>query len=331
VKLTRSDTSTSGCLVGRGCAVSNADEGSARGASARRLRRASIRQDRSVHSLSRRAFLVASGSLLVAAACGSDDSGDSDGGTAGAPEDLTAGKVSIDPYVSSDPQRLAFVVFENDGDFAGGAAATVAFKAPGQASFATPMPAALHTAGLPDKRGVYVVETPLPRAGVWYSQVGIDGEELEVPFEVPETSLVVTPGQAAPRAPSPTLADPLGVDPICTQDPPCPLHAVSLAHTVGSGRPVAVMFATPARCQTMYCGPVLTQLLDVMEPYRDRIEFVHVEIYRNATSDELVPTVEAWGLPGEPWLFGLDGAGNVVGRLDGAFASDEVTALLDRL
>ena len=32
---------------------------------------------------------------------------------------------------------------------------------------------------------------------------------------------------------------------------------------IGSGKPVAVMFATPARCQSLYCGPVLDELLDV--------------------------------------------------------------------
>ena len=100
---------------------------------------------------------------------------------------------------------------------------------------------------------------------------------------------------------------------------------------IGSGKPVAVMFATPARCQTMYCGPVLTELLGVMAPYRDRVEIVHVEIYKDQTSDALVPTVDAWKLPGEPWLFGIDGAGTVVGRLDGAFGTDEVQDLLGRL
>ena len=63
----------------------------------------------------------------------------------------------------------------------------------------------------------------------------------------------------------------------------------------------------------MYCGPVLTELLGVMAPYQDRVQIVHVEIYKDQTSDALVPTVDAWALPGEPWLFGIDGAGTVVG------------------
>jgi hypothetical protein len=284
-----------------------------------------------MQSLSRRGFLVATGTLLAAAACGS---GSSDGGTSGGVDDpnaLTAGKVSIEPYVSTEPQRLAFVVFRNNGDFAAGAPMQVALKGPGDSAYGRPVAAVLHTEGLPKKRGVYVVDTPLPGSGIWKAQLTIAGSELEVPFEVNATPLVVTPGGAAPRVASPTTVDTLGVNPLCTEDPPCPLHTVSLDQVVGAGKPVAVMFATPARCQTQYCGPVLTELLGVMAPYQADIEIVHVEIYRDQTSDALVPTVEAWGLPGEPWLFGIDGTGTVVGRLDGAFGRDEVTGLLDRL
>ena len=38
--------------------------------------------------------------------------------------------------------------------------------------------------------------------------------------------------------------------------------------------------------------------------YSDRIDFVHVEIYENNQTTDVVPTVSAWRLGGEPWLFG---------------------------
>ncbi len=281
--------------------------------------------------LSRRAFLATTGTLLAAAACSSGNSGSDASGGVDDPNALTAGKVSIEPYVSSDPQRLAFVVFRNNGDFAAGPPMQVALKGPGDSAFGSTVTADLHTEGLPNKRGVYVVDTPLPGSGIWESKLTIVGTELTVPFEVTATPLVVTPGGAAPRVASPTTVDTLGTNPLCTQDPPCPLHTVSLDQVLGSGKPVAVMFATPARCQTQYCGPVLTELLGVMAPYQTDVEIVHVEIYRDQTSDALVPTVDAWALPGEPWLFGIDGTGAVVGRLDGAFGTDEVTGLLDQL
>ena len=85
---------------------------------------------------------------------------------------------------------------------------------------------------------------------------------------------------AAPRAASPTTADTLGVDPICTRDPACPLHTQSLSTVIGAGKPVAALFATPARCQSKYCAPVLDEFLDVIKGYGDRIVPVHTEIYQ---------------------------------------------------
>lgn len=286
-----------------------------------------------MRGMSRRSFLTTGGTLLAATAVvacgGGDDSGPT--GAAGDRTGLTAGHVSIEPYVSSQPQRLAFAVFRQNGDFAAGPPVTVAMRGPSDTAYAAPVAATLHTEGLPKRRGVYVTQPVLHEPGIWRARLAIGGTPVTVPFEVTATPLVVTPGGQAPRAASPTTTDQLGVSPICTESPMCPLHTVSLDRAIGTGRPVAVMFATPARCQTQYCGPVLTELLGVTGPYQDAVDLVHVEIYKDATSDQLVPTVDAWGLPGEPWLFGIDGSGTVVGRLDGAFGTDEVTALLDRL
>jgi hypothetical protein len=123
----------------------------------------------------------------------------------------------------------------------------------------------------------------------------------------------------------------MGVDPICTRNPVCPLHSKSLSALIGHGRPVAVMFATPARCQTRYCGPVLDSMLPLVKTYEEHIDFVHVEIYKNNQTSDVIPTVDAWGLGGEPWLFGVDKSGKVTARLDGAFDQTEMQTLLDDL
>ena len=194
------------------------------------------------------------------------------------------------------------------------------------------MKAPLDRAGLPKGRGVYVTGPVLDTAGVWDDvEVKAQGERIPFTFQVNAAAVAPIVGQAAPRAASPTASDTLGVNPICTRQPMCPLHTVSLASVIGTGKPVAVMFATPARCQTQYCGPVLDEMLKIMAPYQDRITFVHVEIYQELTGTALVPTVTAWHLASEPWLFGVDGAGVIQSRLDGAFGGDEMQVLLDRL
>jgi len=283
-------------------------------------------------ALSRRNFLTGLGMAglggAVLAACG----GGSDGAGEGQDEDgeLSALRVSSDLYASTSPQRFAFAIARGSA-YASGPTAKILFKPPGgTAGPATD--ATLHAEGLPKGRGVYVVETALPTAGIWDATVEVDGEAAPLPFQVAALASAPTVGAAALRVPSPTTANPLNVDPLCTLDGgPCAMHAVSLDQVVGSGRPVIVSFSTPARCQTRYCGPTLEQVLEVRRTYESKIAFVHVEIYERPTGPTTVSTVKAWNLPTEPWLYAINGAGTIVGRLDGAFDRSEIKSLADRL
>lgn len=282
-------------------------------------------------SLSRRSFLAATGGLLLASACGSGSSNGNATSSGVRTNGMNAGTLSIEPYVSSAPERLAFTIADDKGRWIGGPPATLAVRPPSGASSA-PMPTTLHADGLPKGRGVYVADIPITSAGIWSAVVRVQGRaDADLHWQATATPQVPTPGSKAPRTPSPTTTNTMGVDPLCTRQPACPLHMVSLDQAVATGKAVAVMFATPARCQSRYCGPVLDQLLAVKGAYQDHIHLIHVEIYKDSTSDALVPTVEQWNLPGEPWLFGIDHTGTVAGRLDGAMGTDEVRALLDKL
>ncbi len=283
-------------------------------------------------TLSRRSFLAATGGLLLAAACGSNGGGSSRGGAGSAAKNnvVNPGLLSIEPYASTAPERIAFALADFNGRWIAGPPATVAMQPPG-GQLGAPVPAALHAEGLPPGRGVYVVDVPLA-AGIWNAVVQVPGRlPAKLVWQATATPTVVVPGAKAAATPSPTVTNTMGVDPLCTRVPACPLHSVSLDQALASARPVAVMFATPARCQSRYCGPVLDQLLALSAAYRDRVQLIHVEIYKDATSDALVPTVDQWKLPGEPWLFGIDRSGTVAGRLDGAMGTDEVRALLDKI
>ena len=278
--------------------------------------------------LSRRAFLAAGGGMVLAAAAG--------GAAAALPmaesKKLSALLLASDLYASPDPQRIVFALAEGP-KYASGPPARLAY---GQSrKLGAPVGTVLHSRGLPKRRGIYTADVTLPQAGPWLGvvQVKKDGkrQNASLAFQVQDQPKAPVPGAPAPRAASPTVANPLGVDPICTRNPPCPLHDVSLDTAIGAGKPVAVMLATPALCQSRYCGPVLDDLLTLTDQYKDRITFVHVEIYTNLSGNETTPTVQAWGIQTEPWLFGVDATGNVVSRLDGAFGHDEQQQLLQRL
>jgi hypothetical protein len=281
-------------------------------------------------SIPRRAFLAGAGSLVTGMVLAA-------GGGSVAWATRTSGKrpplsplvLSSDLYASPEPQRLAFAIAKG-ARYASGAPARVALAPPSSREgpvYATE----LHRAGLPKGRGVYVAEVVVDEPGAWNALALTQGRRVPFAIDVQPQPKAPIVGSAAPRAPSPTLTDTLGVKPICTRHPRCPLHDVSLADVTGAGTPLAVMFATPALCQSQYCGPVLDELLDVRAPFADRVTFVHVEIYRSNRGADLSPTVEAWGLPSEPWLYTLDAAGTIVGRLDGAFGRDEIRAQLHAL
>ncbi|MCZ7535416.1 MAG: hypothetical protein M5T61_05365 [Acidimicrobiia bacterium] len=185
--------------------------------------------------------------------------------------------------------------------------------------------------GLPEFRGVYTLEHVFDTAGTWAGRLEYQSEASDFLFVVREEPAAPAVGDAASTAASPTPDTTLGVDPICTREPPCPLHAVSLDTLVGKGRPVVIMFGTPALCQTQYCGPVLDVLMPIAEEHSAEIDTVHVEIYRDLTGERSAPTVEAWNLPSEPWVYGVDATGRITARVDGAFDATEIRSVYDTL
>lgn len=274
--------------------------------------------------LSRRAFLSGAGGVLAMAALAPRL-----GALPVKRAPLSPLVLSSDLYASTDPQRLAFAIAKGSS-YSSLAPAQVVLAPPGSEE-GTVFDTVLHKDGLPKGRGVYVSEPVLDVAGVWNAIALTRGRRVKFALQVKEIPEAPTIGSAAPVASSPTKTDALGVDPICTRIPKCPLHTTSLSDLSGSGRPIAVLFATPALCQSAYCGPVLDELLEIRGDYEDGVDFVHVEIYRSNTGADVAPTVKTWGLPSEPWLYTIDPSGTIVGRLDGAFGGHEMIAMLDAL
>jgi hypothetical protein len=161
----------------------------------------------------------------------------------------------------------------------------------------------------------------------------VGGKTLTAPLQVvdPSAVQVPVPGRPMVRVATPTVADGRGVNPVCTRQPACPLHDVSLDAALDEHRPLAVLFSTPALCQSRLCGPVLDRLLEQRDAFGSKVRFLHVEIYTDLGGKTLVPAVEAYHLEGEPFLF-LAGADGVVReRLDNAYDRGELRGALDRL
>lgn len=307
--------------------------------------------------LSRRALLVGTGGALLLAACGDDGGGSS------------ATTLELDE-VGPDSLVLAAAFNSGPGYAAAGVAQrlTWSLRSADGAPVADPPPSlamSVFYEGTPDDAGpqgeglhrpvgdpldvpLHDVDIPIPyyplrftpaEPGFYSVVVTIDGDEIGGSFEVSPADEVelVEIGQPMVPVETPTTADARGVDPICTQDPPCAFHEVTVAEAVASGQPVALLISTPAFCQTDICGPVL-DLLATAAPEHPDITFVHAEVYQapeadpgNPAAQGVTAAVTDFGLNFEPTLYLADASGTVVERLDNIYDAVELGQGLDRL
>ncbi len=147
--------------------------------------------------------------------------------------------------------------------------------------------------------------------------------DVSVPGDVPIPQV----GSPLPPEATPTEANHRGVNPICTRQPACPLHDVTLQAALGQAKPVAYLIGTPAYCQTGICGPVLDLLL-AEHLKRSDFTMVHAEVYTDDTINTPAPAVTAYHLNFEPCLFIANAKGVITARLDSIWDAEELSAAL---
>jgi hypothetical protein len=173
--------------------------------------------------------------------------------------------------------------------------------------------------------------------GMYSVTTTFDGQELQRFVQVvpPESITLVQPGERAVPVVTPTTTDARGVDPICTREPPCPFHDITLADALVNGQPTVVLVSTPLFCQTAVCGPVLELLIE--QAPESGVDVVHAEVYADALAKGDIfastPTeaITAYNLTFEPSLLVIDAAGLVVDRLDFLYDASELRATLAKL
>lgn len=188
--------------------------------------------------------------------------------------------------------------------------------------------------------GAYVAHVDLTQAGDWGLQITAsrpNGEQLNknLAFSVIAAPVVPGVGQAAPASASPTIRDQPDATYIDSGRPPDDMHQLSIAQAIQQHRPTLVVFASPAFCTSRACGPEVNAVQSLEPAYRDRLTFIHVEIYTNFKPDPskrtIAPTVTDWRLQTEPWIFLIDSKGTIQARFEGPTASDEIKAAIDKL
>lgn len=249
---------------------------------------------------------------------------------------------SDDPYVyAGAPQRLAFALGDADGAFLDTGPSELTFRVTTEkgARVGPPAVVPLHHQDL--QVGYYPLTFTPPAPGIYVANSATGGQRLTATFQVFNKNQVplLGAGDRMPSLATPTVANHLGVDPICTRSPACSLHQLSLDAALTQHRPLAFLVATPAYCQTGICGPVLDVLLKHTAAYAGRISFIHNEVYRSGSEaargirgpSNLTAAVAALHLSFEPSLVLVKPDGTIFRRVDNIYDGAELTDNLDAL
>jgi len=174
---------------------------------------------------------------------------------------------------------------------------------------------------------IYEARVELPAAGGW-SVLTISKAQGKTygagaTIQVKKTSSIPGVGAAAPEVETETRASVAGdVEILDTRVPPDDMHRESFKDVVGR-KPVALLFATPALCESRVCGPVVDIAAQLKKKYGERVEFIHQEVFvDNDLKKGLRPPLRAFRLQTEPWLFTIDTDGRVAARLEGSFGNE---------
>ena len=284
--------------------------------------------------LSRRTLLAAGAGAVGLSACGAASTSRGRGEAARGGLNLLV--VTPEAEVGKST-RLAFVLQDDEQEYVTPGEVTLQFG-PEQDRYTSPVARGRVFTDAAPAPPYFTVDAELAPTGTVWAQATVDGSKKAVaPIRIVQARPGLGPGQPMPGVRTPAPGDNAGVDPVCTRQPACPWHDVSLDQALAQRRPLAVLVSTPAFCQTATCGPVLDILLRAAPDLGDTVGFVHLEVYATrptgpeVTRTPLAPAVKAFGLASEPVLFVVGPDGTVRDRLDGLFGATEARQALQQL
>jgi hypothetical protein len=241
-------------------------------------------------------------------------------------------------------ERYPFGVFTAGQEQIDDVEVALYFAKDGKSKVIGPLPAKLETlqtkpayrsqngSGPGEAKSVYVVpKVDFPQDGSYLAIAMLKGpggklEATRLPSPVVgEYPQVPKVGERPPKIETLTAAD-VGNDleKIDTRVPPDQMHKVDFAEVLGK-KPIVLVFATPALCQSRVCGPVVDVAQQVADKYEPEADFIHQEVYvDNEIEKGLRPQLKAFHLPTEPWTYLIDKQGVIKDRLSGAYGVDEL-------
>lgn len=244
--------------------------------------------------------------------------------------------IATDDFVAGTP-RIPFILFDGPQQVSTAQGVTLtAFDlsqdppAPGWTGPAT---------GYNDYEVPYWVAYPeVPKAGFWGLAANItlaDGTTTQAQFtiEVKEESQSPVIGDMALPSENRTLSTEPDISKLSSGNAPNPaFYQMTVKEAAANQRPSVIVFSTPAFCQTAICAPVLNSAETVYESLGDKVNFIHLEVYKQFNPElVLADEMAEWSLTTEPWMYVLDDSGRVAARLGGPVSALELAAVLEPL
>lgn len=183
---------------------------------------------------------------------------------------------------------------------------------------------------------IFAYEREFAHGGDWAVEVEVtfpDGTEAinGIRYYVADGSPSIEPGEQVPDIQTPTLSDVnQQIELLSSAEKPTPaFYTQSLDEAIASGKPTLLLFATPAFCQTRFCGPSYEIFNELADHYQDQMNFIHVEVFTGLPNPEVnnwavTPSMEQFGLESEPWIYLIDDEGTVLYRVEGLFTLQEI-------
>ena len=196
---------------------------------------------------------------------------------------------------------------------------------------APPYRSAQTASDLANGKTFYVAEPSYARAGqhIVTGLVQLDGRLVVADspgaLEVGAKNAPPDVGDRAIRVDTLTGDDVAKLEEITTRVPPAPeLLDTNFADVLGK-KPVVLLFATPALCQSRTCGPVVDIAEQVRAQSGKGVTFIQQEIFQDNDPGKPVRSqVSKWRLPTEPWAFVIDRTGRIAARFEGVFSVGEL-------
>lgn len=174
-------------------------------------------------------------------------------------------------------------------------------------------------------RGFYESILPMPGPGVVDLAVSMESNIFGFAvIEATDDPSVPAPREKAISVPTPVDGNLMDSAFLCTREPPCGMHAVSLDHALTAGKPTILIIGSPRFCTSGVCGPVVDEVLAARSLIGDAATFIHVEPFKGDSPTDLSASASAWGLESEPWTFIIASDGTLVERFEGAIVASHI-------